>query len=288
MSVKKAYKIPTDLNTSVADMEISLKNSEGVGPRPLPLKVIFFILCSIMLCFYAVMKTFISKGPLWAILCFILLWALLTVLLVRYDATKQMQIQMLPSLLRYIPKSSRRVITRSNCRADEFYGIANILDVNGDTGLVSFSDGTFGYCYRVVGSASILLFDADKAAILRRVDAFYRKFGTDAEIVMLTVKESQKVYRQLMNLKRRFDRLEQHDPDLDALAVEQFNIMKTHVGGTFKSIHQYMILKADNKEALIVAKNVLQSEVENSTLMIKQCVPLFGDDIYALFRMIYR
>ena len=48
-----------------------------------------------------------------------------------------------------------------------------------------------------------------------------------------------------------------------------------------------MIIKGDNKEALMRAKNVLQSEVENSSLMIKQCVPLYYDDIVEILKLIY-
>ena len=63
---------------------------------------------------------------------------------------------------------------------------------------------------------------------------------------------------------------------------------KNVVGGSFRSIHQYLIIKADNTEALTVAKNMLQSEVENSSYMFKQCTALFGDDIYDVFRTIYK
>lgn len=285
---KTSYKIPVDLDQSFADMEISLQAGDGVGPKPMPMKVIFFALCSALVCFWCVMNTFIGTGPTWAVVMFVVLWIILSVLLIRYDATKQMYVQMVPALLGYIPKSARHVVTRSNSRANEFYGISNIKDINKKTGLVTFADDTYGYFYRVVGSASILVFDDDKAAILRRVDSFYRKFTTDAEIIYMTVKESQKVYRQVANLKRRYDNLEIRDPDLIALANEQFGILKNHVGGSFRSIHQYMILKADSKEALTLAKNVLQSEVENSSLMIKQCTPLYGNDIYDLLRMIFR
>lgn len=285
---KTGYKIPATLDQSVADMEISLKSGDGMGPKPLPLKVILFALSSVLICFWLVMKTFIGQGPIWAIVIFVLCWVAMTLILMRYDKTKQMQVQMIPALFGYIPKSARHVLTRSGNRANEFYGIVGIESIDDKTGLVTFADGTFGYFYRVVGSASVLLFDSDKDAILRRVDAFYRKMNTDAEIIFMTVKESQKVYRQIANLKRRYVRLSTNDPDLKMLAHEQFDILKHHVGGTFKSIHQYMILKADNKEALLVTKNILQSEVENSSQMIKQCTALFADDIYDVLRMIYR
>lgn len=285
---KKGYKIPASLTQTAMDMEISLKTGDGVGPKPIPMKVLGFVLISVLLCFYLVAKTFIGSGPVWAIVLFVLLWAATTFLLMKYDTTKQMQLQLIPSLLGYLPKSARHIQTRKNSRANEFYGIAGLDSIDKKTGLVTFSDGTYGYFYRVVGSASILLFDADRESILNRVDSFYRKLSTDVELVFMTVKESQKVYKQIANLKRRYDGLEVRDPDLCALAHEQFDILKHHVGGSFRSIHQYMILKADNKEALLVAKNVLQSEVENSTRMIKQCTPLFQSDIYDVYRMIYR
>ena len=49
-----------------------------------------------------------------------------------------------------------------------------------------------------------------------------------------------------------------------------------------------MLIKADNKEAMTVAVNILQTEVENSSLMIKQCVPLEYDDVVDMYKSIYR
>ena len=172
-------------------------------------------------------------------------------------------------------------------KSNDFYSIAGFM-IDERTGLVTYPDGTFGYWYTVVGSASILLFDDDRTAILNRVDAFYRKLNTDAEICFITSKESQKVYRQIASLKRRYDALEAQDPDLLLIADEQFAILRDFVGGSFKSIHQYMILKGDNREALNQLKNIVQSEVENSSLMIKQCTPLYKDDINNVLRVIYK
>ena len=64
--------------------------------------------------------------------------------------------------------------------------------------------------------------------------------------------------------------------------------MRDYVGKEFKSIHQYMVIKSDNKEALRVANGILQNEVENSALFIKQCVPLERDDTLEFLRSIYQ
>ena len=112
--------------------------------------------------------------------------------------------------------------------------------------------------------------------------------NTDAELIFLTIKSSQAVYKQLAALKRTYDNLEVRDPGLIACAEEQFDVLKNFVGGSFKSLHQYLILKADNREMLSQTKNLLQSEVENSTRMIKRCVPLYYDDIVSVLSTIYK
>lgn len=285
---KQAYKIPADLNATHLDMEIAIQSKDGVGVKPLPIKVILTYVVSALLCFYLVTNTFIDNGSGLQKVLFVVLWVVLTLQLARFDKTKQMQAQLVPVLFNYIPKTSRKVLTRTSSKANAFYVIAGIEKIDKDTGLVTYTDGTYGYWYRVVGSASILLFDDDRNAILSRVDSFYRKIGTDCECCFMTTKESQKVFRQVANLKRRYDRLTTDEPDMLKIADEQFTILKNYVGDTFKSIHQYLLIKADNKEALMNNKNVLQSEVENSSLMLKQCIPLYYDDINEVLRAVYR
>lgn len=285
---KQAYKIPADLDATYLDMEIAIQNKDGIGVKPLPIKIILTYIASAFLCFYACNKTIISRGSAIQIILFIILWVLLTLQLARFDKTKQMQAQLIPTLFSYIPKSNRHIMTRKTNKANAFYSIAGIEDVDKDSGLVRYTDDTYGYWYRVVGSASILLFEDDKNAILQRVDSFYRKIGTDCECIFVTTKEAQRVFRQVANLSRRYEALTVDDPDLLRIADEQLNILQKHVGSSFKSIHQYLIIKADNKEALMNNKNVLQSEIENSSLMLKQCIPLYYDDINEVLRIIYR
>lgn len=283
---KQSYKIPDTLDKSFLDTEIAIKNDDGIGIRPTSLKVILSFLVSVLLCFWIVSKSFISAGSVPEKILFAILWFALTVVLLREDRTGQMQFMMVPTFFNYLFKSNRVVLTRSTAYANAFYGIVGISDINLDTGLITYSDGTYGYMYRVVGSGSVLLFDEDRDAILNRVDSFYRKMKTDYEIIFLTAKESQKVYRQVANLKKRYDKLD--DDELKAVADMEYDYLKNYVGGSFRSTHQYMIIKADNKEALMTGKNMLQSEVENSTLMIKQCTALFGEDLYNVLRLVYK
>ena len=243
---------------------------------------------SFLLLAVLMMKTFIgSMSNVPQKVLFVILWSALTLVLTSFDGTRRMNMQRIMALLNYMPPAARHVYTRTSRDATAFYNIAGIKSLEED-GLITYEDGTYGYWYRVVGSASILLFDEDRDAIISRVDNFYRKWDCDSEITFVTAKEGQKVYRQVLNLSRRYENLKNDDPDLRNIAEEQFYILREYVGKEFKSIHQYMLVKSKNKEALRVATAAIQSEVENSALMIKQCVPLEKDDVETLLASIYR
>lgn len=285
---KDSYKIPDTLDKSMGNMEISLQSSDGIGARPMPIKIILMYALSIILWFFAVAKTFIADGGIGLIIVFSALWFALTALMLHRDKTGLPQASLVVSMLNYLPKNLRYVVTRNNAPAKDFYTIAGIEDIDGEKGLITFTDGTYGYMYRVVGTGSILLFDEDRKAILDRVDSFYKKMKPEYELIFITSKEAQKIYRQVARLKERYDNLDFDDPELRAVADMEYNYLKNVVGGSFRSIHQYLIIKAENTEALTVGKNMLQSEVENSSYMFKQCTALFGNDIYDVFRTIYK
>lgn len=287
-AAKSSYKIPYGLEQSYSDMMISLRSKDGSVGKVLPMVVVLTYILSFLVCMFLVTKTFIgTMGNPIQIILFILLWAALTVVLAKYDGTRRMNIQRVMTLLNYIPRRSRHVYTRMKNDAGPFWNLLGI-DTIDPNGLIQFLDKTYGYMYRVVGSASILLFDGDRDAIVTRVDNFYRKWDCDTEVIYLTSKEAQKVYRQLANLQKRYENLKNDDPDLRNLGEEQFKILKDYVGKEFKSIHQYMILKSNNKEALRVANSILQTEVETSSLMIKQCIPLDLEDEYSVLQSIFQ
>lgn len=287
-AAKPSYKIPYGLAQSYADMTIALQSKDGTVGKVLPMLVVGTYVVSFLGCMVCMTKTFIgtmSTGVQKVL--FVLLWAAITAVLASYDGTRRMNMQRIMTLTSYLPSGARHVYTRTNRNAGPFWSILGIENIY-DDGLIEFVDGTWGYWYRVVGSASILLFESDRDAIITRVDNFYRKWECDAEISFVTAKESQKVYRQVASLKRKYENFRTADPDLRDLAEEQFKILKDYVGSEFKSIHQYMLIKCNSKEGLRVASSILQNEVENSALMIKQCVPLELDETELMLQPIYR
>ena len=282
---KSIFKIPSSLERSVLDHEIVLSGG-GLQLKPLPLKVIGFWILSIFTLYWLLMNTFLKSSDWYLQGLIITWWLLATAFFGNYSKTKELNLRSVPALLNYLPRSARLVSTRTSDDASAFYSIAGIDGID-DSGFITWGDGTVGQVYQVVGAASVLVFSNDKTAILDRVDAFYRKVDTTAEFIWLTTKEPQRVYRQLANLENRNRSLKIDDPELFELMQEQHSILTTYVGGSFTSIHQYLVIKADNLEALRRAHTVVRAEAEESALMIKQLTQLDGEDTREMFKNFY-
>lgn len=283
---KMSYSVPSSLDRSYLDQEIPLSGG-GFTMAPLPIKAILFYVGFLVVSFWAAMNTFIADGPLWLRVLFIL-WALVTmVVLGRVSKTKELKASQLLPLLYYLPRGARKVMTRSNSQAAPFHSIVGIDQID-ERGLISFSDGRLGRAYLVVGSASILLFDDDRKAILDRVDAFWRKVGTDVEHIFITTKEPQRIYQQVAALERTNQGLKVRDPELLDLLDEQFDLMTGSVGKEFRSIHQYLVVVADNREQLRQAHNVIAAEVENSSYMLKACTEMNDTDVVEMLGVLYQ
>lgn len=283
---KTTYKIPSALNRSILDHEITLSGGGWQAP-PLPLKVILLWVASLMTVFWVVTSTWISNAS-WYLQVFVVIWWLVaTAFFGKYGKTKELNALTVPSLLSYVPKGARKIVTRSSSSPTGFYSVVNIDSID-ETGFIRWNDGSVGQAYLVVGSASILVFEEDKRAILDRVDAYWRKVDVDVEHIFITTKEPQRVWKQLANLERLNQNLENRDPELFELMDERYSLLKDHVGGQFNSIHQYLILKAENPEALRKGHTILQAEREDSSLMLRECASLDKDDVIEMLRTIYR
>lgn len=273
--MKQSYKIPASLNTGYMDMVITIRSNDGLGLKPLPIKQIVFMIAVVFSAFFLQQKTFIGTVNTPSSVLFLVIYIGTGLYLAMMDSSHVLRFEMIPAMLSYIQPDHRKLFKVPV----SFY---NIADITHD-GYVQFADGTSGYVLSVVGSASILLFDSDRDAILNRVDAFWRKQTPGVEYLFITVKKAQNVRSQ-----RQFIRTyDMSDKELKALAKEQDVVLRDFVGKEFKSIHQYLILKAPNKETLRQSYNVLKSEVENSNYMIKRCVQLSDESIVELVNTIF-
>lgn len=289
---KKSYKIPASLNENHLNMEIALQTKDGVGLKPLPVRVILVWLFGLLAGFYMVMNasSVVAQSSIFTRVLFTAVWIGFIFVLSKVDRAHKMAIELIPALLSYLQKSNRYVITRRTANAGPFYSIVGIRSIDPKTGLVSYVDGTYAYWYSVVGTASVLLFPEDRDAILDRVKDFYDKLGSDCEILFMTTKEPQRIQHQTAHLMAQYKALTpevKDDEDMKLIVREQYKILTEFVGKKFKSLHQYMIIKGDNEEALSALNNIIISEVHSSSLMLKQCTALYEKDIENVLKLIY-
>lgn len=193
----------------------------------------------------------------------------------------------IPALLDYIPTRKRRVMTRTNSKPYGFLSIVGIKDVEA-SGILRYVDGEVGQMYSVVGSASALLFEGDRNAIVRRVDSFHQKIDSGTSWCYLTTKESQRVFQQIAAVEHQNRSLRHRDPELLALEREKLDVLVNKVGGQFSSLHQYLLVRASNMKELKAAHRVLRAERENSSLMFRRCELLNGADALEVLRSVYR
>ena len=285
---KVAYKVPDNLAKSPLDAEITIQTKGGISIRPMPISYLLVYVFSFIFLAFILARTPVNAGGVGLCILFAIVWLALTFLLMRRDDTGYPQASLVASMANYFPKTMRRVNCRSSAPAAPFRNICGIEGIDEKTGFIQFIDGTVGFAYRVVGTGSVLLFAEDRNAIIDRCDMFFRKVKPDTQLIFITCKEPQKVAKQVSASKARQEGLAEISPELAQLCEEQTRILSDEIGNNYRSIHQYLILKADNPDALVVSKNILRSECENSQMVFKQCGALFGGDIIDVLRELYQ
>ena len=292
MPVKSTYSIPANLDRSVLDHEIVL--SKGGAIPPVQVKVIMFYIGSFIALLAMLTQSFMSSAGVILMILFGLWWVGLTVFLSTPTKTKEMNLSKMLPLMDYLPKGQRRVLTRRNSPSKNLYSIVGIDEIT-EEGVIMFSDKTVGQVYAVVGNASRLVFDRDRDDILNQVDRFWRRSSFGAEYITVALKEPQRVRRQMYWLEERNKHIqavarargEAVDPDLLGILMRQHKILSERVGKEFKSMQQYMIIKANSFESLREAGDGLLNTTDGSNLMIKASTPLRQSEVEKVLRRVY-
>jgi len=284
--VKSAYKIPVSIDRSRLDHKITLQAFQ-LKSKPISIKSILYWVLFVFVTAWIVLQSPLSAAP-WIVLVLLVIWMSITAaVLGKQTKTGDMKFMQIPALLDYIPTRKRRVMTRTNSKPYGFLSIVGIKDVEA-SGILRYVDGEVGQMYSVVGSASALLFEGDRNAIVRRVDSFHQKIDSGTSWCYLTTKESQRVFQQIAAVEHQNRSLRHRDPELLALEREKLDVLVNKVGGQFSSLHQYLLVRASNMKELKAAHRILRAERENSSLMFRRCELLNGADALEVLRSVYR
>lgn len=283
---KDYYGIPYALDSSYLDMEITIQNNDGIGLRPFPIKNILLVFAAITSCIIMLSKTFIASGSMVQKGIFIAVWSGLCFILLVIGKTKQIGLEKIMSLLSYMQPGSRFVSTRTMSPANPLIRICGFTKID-ENGMIHYVDGSVGVVFDIVGNASVLLFSDHKNAIVDRVDTFYRKMRPKTTYHYITNSEAQNVYMQIAHFSERKKNLTVYDPDLEAMIDTNEHFLAGVIGNSYKSLHQYMIIQAPNREEMNAALSIFYDEADNSELMFKFAEQLDLEETEAFMKNIY-
>jgi hypothetical protein len=287
MAVKPVYGIKTPMLSTALDTEITLQK-DGVGLKPLPVKFVIITIVSGLGGLKLLLSPPVNTGTSLQQIVFLALWVTITILLFGTDKTQRMRFQLLISLLNYLSVPfNRKVDVGKDTNAEPMIDMTNLAHIDND-GMVHFADKDVGYVFRVVGTASVLLFEEDKNRIINSVDNFYRKIDPETEFIYITLKEPQKIYNQTGAVRKRMNNLQIDDPDLRDLGSNQQMMLREVVGKKYQSIHQYLILKSKGQESLTAAKIAVSNELSHSGMVIKRCIQLKREEICEVWSLLYK
>lgn len=284
---KPRYKIPISLNRSTLDHEITIE-AKSMKLKPLPVKVLTYWFLAFVVIAWVLVKSPLSAASLAALIPLGIWLVAVAVVMGRRTKTGEFTFMQMPALLAYLPPQARKVMTRSNSRPYGFMSVVGIKNVSRD-GIIAFDNGDLGQMYAVVGSASRLLFDSDREAIMRRADAFYRKIDSSCTWIQITTKEPQRVFQQMAAVEMTNLKLSpaNRDPGLDVLLQERLDVLDTEVAGQFESLHQYLLVRGKSLKDLRNAHKVLVGE-RQSVLFLRRCEVLKGAQALEVLAPIYR
>lgn len=284
--MEKRYHIPTSLDVNMMSKTITLFKNQSA---PIKASLLFEGLGAFLSVCWFLSLPIIKSGSFMIKMTMVACFAGLFYLIFVPDATGVIKADMVPAAINYFFKPiNRKIVVRQNRPANGMMILSDIDYIEDHTGLIHFLDGTVGFAYSVVGNASRLLFDQDQELILERVDRWYRKMGRNYEFIYITDREAQSVINQINSLKERYAKLDVDDDDLNAIANMNYRFLDRVVGSTFKSVNQYLIIKADNGESLMRAKATLINEVADSALVFNRCEALMKPQIERLLGKIFQ
>lgn len=287
---KESYKIRASLDRSRIDRNISIPISEDMGVKSLYLGSLLLGIGGVLSLMAIMSYTFMKNASLPVKIFFSVFYLLMVGFCAYYTKFKELSIVQVKDFLEYIPRRSRIVKTGFGGDIKNFASITGITNFDKKTGIVQFYDGGYGVVYSVVGSASRLLFEKDQNLILDAVNNFYTKLPFNVEMITFTTKEAQKVYAQAYYLEERYKKLKAFggDDELLELLEEEYDILKNHVGKEYTSIHQYVMLRADNAAQLKAQLPLFERAMLSSQLVFKSVERLDSKDVQKLLGGVYK
>ena len=269
--MKASYKIPYGLNKGLLDTEINTETFgfKVFGSFTFSVRSFFIWIGVIFSCLYFVSHGFIQNGNIIHKFIFIILYLLFFGLICSRDNIKRLKLYSIPLIFNYFKKSNRVVHTRKRNPLLGLKILSNIDKINVD-GSVDLYTGEKAFFYDIEGSASTMLFESDREAIIKAVERFFIMLDPKIELIFVKANQSQDSYEQIYNLKKKHSQLTVKDADLEQLFSDHYYILKDYVGDHYKSNRQYLAVICKDREILRRANDFLINAVAENAFVLKK------------------
>lgn len=251
-NIKRQYSIPKSIDRGPIDMPISLRKG-SVGPKRLI--TVGFLLGMILvvglwayLAFQMVRHEF---GIFYAILFTISYWVFAGAMIKRQRSGERGYKWLMPTINYWFSGKQRFIITRGHAGESEVMKLKFTVPVETweeQSGLIRFTDGSVAYMLDVIGNGSSALFQDDVEHIISTFEAYLKQLKQGTTVTVVSRQAAQDASIQIENLERQ--RKENQNKAVDFLIAKKLDILKNFVQNEFKSIHQYIVLRARNEDTL--------------------------------------
>ena len=264
------------LNDSVFDTSITLTSASGdpIFKREFTIKTFLIMLASIMTLLVIEFQTPIGHGGIGAVI-FGIAWLLGGWQLAQPTEANTLAAQYIPVLAKYLSKAARNLSFRTFAPSFAVSQATDIQD-NGvsDNGLIRFFNNDVGRVFEITGSASRLMFDADKSRVVHDARMFYRNINPATTLIIDTLSSPQRVKTQLLAKDWQLEHMRLNDSNLRQLVYHERQALSEHVGGSFPMYHQYFVVRSVNEDELNIFIQWLMQVMSNNSFYLKDIRPL--------------
>lgn len=276
----RTFGFRANLTDSRFDTTISLVSQSGerITNREFTIRTFLIMLVGIVALMVLETQTVIIKSPISAV-AFALLWCWLIWEISQPLPTKKIAASYFPVLIRYLYKANRSESFRSFAPA---YAAAKLTGIqeNGvsDTGEIRFLNNDVGRVFEITGSASRLMFDADRERVVNDARNFYRNISPTTTMIIDTLSSPQRVTMQLKAKQWQYDNLLINDENLKRLLLSEKDMLEENVGHDYPMYHQYFVVRAVNNDELHMFIEWIMQCLGSASLFLKDIRPLDSKD----------
>lgn len=285
----RRFKLPSSLDVSFLDLAVTLTKEDSAiqMKRQITIRVLFIAVVGILLYTLLAFYTPLMSGGIVPSIIWSIGYIWLIILFCAPTLTKQVGMNQIRPMINYLQKANREVGSRTASPVIPLKSIVGIEGVVQNTGKIVYSSNEVGYVYEVVGNASILMFESDTEHVMTASRNFHRKLTPHVAVTFDSATEPQRVERQVAHVLDQKDVLKFNSPQLQSLMDSQIGYLSQYVGREFKSLHQYMVVRAKNDTALHDFDEWVRIQIEKESGFLTDYRVLDFDEVNNYLREVY-